>query len=207
MVFNPSSADATSDFASATAHESTSFNLVDLDYRHNLWSCDGSSINYLIGTRYAQLAQEFDANFQSIISASANTSIEFDGVGLRLGLDGERRIGGGFFFTAMANANFLGGQFSGSYLQSNTNTPVVATTNWDEARFVTILEAGVTFGWESCSGHLRTSIGYLVSDWLNVVKPSDYISAVQANQYTGPNQLGNTSLVFDGVTARAEVTW
>ncbi len=207
MVFNPSSADAATDYSSASAHESTSFNLVDLDYHHNLWSCDCSSLNYLIGTRYAQLAQQFDSDFESIISAAANAGIEFDGVGLRFGLDGEQRIGCGFFFTAMANANFLGGEFSGNYMQSNTNTPVVATTNWDEARFVTILEAGVTFGWESCNGHFRASVGYTVSDWLNVVKPSDFITAVQANQFTGPNQIGNTSLVFDGATARAELTW
>ncbi len=207
MVFNPSSADAASDFSSAAAHEGLEFNLVDLDYHHNLWSCDGSSINYLFGMRYAQLGQEFDATFTSIISAAANTNIEFDGVGLRFGLDGERKIGGGFFVTAMANTNFLGGQFTGSYLQGNTNNPEVAYTTWEEARFVTILEAGLSIGWQSCNGRIRTSLGYVVSDWLNVVKPSDFIASMQANQYTGTNQVGNTSLVFDGVTARAEFTW
>ena len=207
MVFNPSSADAASDFSSATAHESLKFNLVDLDYHHNLWSCDCSSINYLVGMRYAQLGQEFDATFTSIISATAKTNIEFDGLGLRFGLDGERKIGGGFFVTAMANANFLGGQFSGSYLQSNTNNPVVATTTWQEARFVTILETGVSIGWETCEGHFRTSLGYIVSDWLNMVKPSDFMASMQANQYVGTNQVGNTSLIFDGITARAEFIW
>lgn len=207
MVFHPSSADAASDFQSASAREITSFNLVDLDYHHNLWSCDCSSINYLIGTRYAQLGQQFNADFQSIISAAANTNIEFDGIGLRLGLDGERSICNGFFFTVMANANFLGGQVGGSYQQSNTNNPIVAATNWQEARFVTILETGVSVGWQSCDGRIRTSVGYIVSDWMNVVKPSDYISAVQANHYVGPDQVGNTSLVFDGMTARVELSW
>ena len=207
MVFNPSSADAATNFNSASAHKSSSFNLVDLDYHHNLWSCDGSSINYLIGARFAQLAQEFDANFKSIISASANSSVEFDGVGLRLGLDGERTIRSGFFLTFMANANLLGGQYSGFYTQSNTNSPIVDTTNLSEGRFLTILEAQVAVGWQSSDGHIRTSVGYLVSGWIDVVKPSDFIASMQANQYVGTNQVGNTSLVFDGFTARLELAW
>ena len=133
MVFNPSTADAATDYSSASAHESISFNLVDLDYHHNLWSCDCSSINYLIGARYAQLTQQFDADFQSIITASANTNVEFDGFGLRLGVDGERMICNGFFCTAKFDANLLGGQFGVSYLQSNTNNPIVDTTTWHDA--------------------------------------------------------------------------
>ena len=69
MVFNPSSVDTATDLGIGQRHEVTNFNLVDLDYHHNLWSCDCSSINYLIGLRYAQLGQQFNANFQSVISA------------------------------------------------------------------------------------------------------------------------------------------
>ena len=122
-------------------------------------------------------------------------------------MDGERSLGGGFFITAKANANLLGGQFGASYLQSDASNPSVATTTWHEACFVTILEAEIAVGWQSCDGHMRTSVGYLVSDWLNVVKPSDFIDSVQTNQYRGPNQIGNTSLVFDGLTARLELLW
>ena len=208
MVFNPSTVDAADNvWGSGTARQITNFNLVDLDYHHNLWNCDCASVNYLVGTRYAQLGQQFEANFQSIISASTNTNIEFDGLGLRLGLDGERMIGGGFFFTAQANANFLGGQFTGSYLQSDSNNAVEATTYWHEARFVTILESEVSVGWQSCNGRVRASVGYLLSDWLNIVKPSDFISSVQANQYVGTNKIGDTSLVFDGLKARIEFAW
>ncbi len=207
MVINPSSADAASDFSMASASEIITFNLVDLDYHHSLWSGDCGTLNYLVGTRYAELNQNFQADFGQIITAAVGTNIEFNGAGLRFGLDGERTIAGGFFMTASATTNFLGGQFSGSYLQSNANNPVEATTSWQEARFVTILEAGAAVGWQSQNGRIRTTVGYMVSDWLNVVKPSDFISAVQANQYVGTNQIGNTSLIFDGLTARFEFGW
>lgn len=157
--------------------------------------------------RYAQLTQQFDADFQSIITASANTNVEFDGFGLRLGVDGERMICNGFFCTAKFDANLLGGQFGVSYLQSNTNNPIVDTTTWHDAHFCGILEAEVAVGWQSCDGHVRASVGYLISDWLNVVKPSDFISSMQVNQYNGANQVGSTSLVFDGLTARIELVW
>ena len=47
----------------------------------------------------------------------------------------------------------------------------------------------------------------MVNSWLNVVKPTDFITSVQANQYNGPNSMGNTALVFDGFVARAECQW
>jgi hypothetical protein len=207
MVFNPSSADAATTFASASAHEGINFNLVDLDYHHCFWDNECGSFNYLVGVGYAQLGQEFDAKYTSIISAAVNTNVEFDGFGLRLGLDGEQKIGGGLFVAAKTCASLLGGQFGASYLQSDTNDPRIAATTWHDARFAGILESEVAIGWQGCNGHVRASLGYTLSDWLNVVRSSDFISSVQVNQYSGANKVGDTSLIFDGLSARAEFAW
>ena len=180
---------------------------MDLDYHHDFWNNECSKLSYLIGVRYAHLGQEFDANFQSIISAAVNTNVDFDGFGLSLGLDGGQNIGKGFFIEAKGHASLLGGQFNGSYLQSNTNDPVVAATTWHDERFVTVLESEVDIGWQTCNGRIRTSVGYMVSGWLNVVKPSDFISSVQANQYSGANKVGDTALIFDGLKADIEFMW
>ena len=183
---------------------------MNLDYHQRLWcsDCGASTLSYLVGAEYSQLGQQFDAHFFPGISASASTGLEFDGFGIRFGLDGRRTVFGGFFVSAMANANLMGGQFEGQYLESfGGNNPVAAETSWHEARFVTMFETGVSVGWQSPDGRIRTSLGYVVNDWMNVVKPSDFISAVQANHYVGPDQVGNTSLVFDGLTARFEFAW
>ena len=52
----------------------------------------------------------------------------------------------------------------------------------------------------------------ILTDWLNAVKPSDYVTAVQtsplgSNPYHGANLVGTTPLVFDGLTGHVELTW
>jgi hypothetical protein len=207
MVFHPSSFDAAADWLSATAHESIDFDMADVTYRHDIVSNECCSLNYLVGFRYASLRQQFQSTFENIISESADAGVNFDGFGLRVGLEGQSHHGKGFFFYGKTDAAFLGGEFRGSYLQSSANDPVIAETTWDEARFVTMLDGEVGAGWMSAGGHLSLSIGYMLNGWLNVVKPTDFITSVQANQYNGPNAMGNTALVFDGFVARAQYVW
>ncbi len=97
-------------------------------------------------------------------------------------------------------------------MQGDTVNPLEVTTSWREARFVTILEAEVAVGWQSPGGRFRVSAGYMLTDWLNAVKPSDYVTAVQgnpfqSNPYHGANLVGTTPLVFDGLTGHVELTW
>ena len=208
MVFHPSSADAATDWATASAHEVTNFSLVDLDYHaHGICGCDCSNFGYFIGARYAHLGQQFNADFADIITASMNTNVDFEGVGLRMGLEGERKLGCGFFATAKADANLMGGEFRAYYQQSDANTPVVVNTSWREARFLTILETELAFGWQTCDGRFRASAGYMISAWNNTVKPSDYISSVQRNHYRGTDKVGDTALIFDGLTGHVELSW
>ena len=49
--------------------------------------------------------------------------------------------------------------------------------------------------------------GYTVSGWLNVVKSAEFISAVQANNYHGPDKIDGNGLVFDGFVGHAELRW
>ena len=210
MVFNPNSPDAGTAWTTAAAHEVTSFQYVDLDFNHNLWGCDCSCVNYFVGMRYAKLEQEFDSTFADTITANMLTHVNFDGLGLRFGVDGERALTGGFYTTAKLAANLIGGEFRADYLQTDNNAaaaPVANTTNWRSASFVTILEAEASVGWQSPNGRFRAALGYLVTDWCNAVKTSDYINSIQTNSYHGGNQMGTSALVFDGLTARAEFTW
>ena len=45
----------------------------------------------------------------------------------------------------------------------------------------------------------------MVSGWLNVVKTPEFIAAVQANQYHGPDKIDGNALVFDGLVAHLEL--
>jgi hypothetical protein len=220
LVFNPftSDSDPTNPlnlaWVTGAAHEFTTFQYADVDFRHGLWGCDCSCLNYLVGVRYATLGQEFDASFADANAniAAMQTNVNFDGVGLRLGLEGERAVAGGFYTSAKAVANFIGGEFRANYVQGNVFNPLEVNTSWREARFVSILEAEVAVGWQSPGGRFRASVGYMLTDWANAVKPSDYVTAVQtsplgANPYHGPNLVGTTALVFDGLTGHVELVW
>jgi hypothetical protein len=220
LVFSPFTPDAdpTNPFnfpwAIANAHAFTTFQYADVDFRHSLWGCDCSCLNYIVGVRYATLGQEFDVNFAdaNANNAAMQTNVNFDGVGLRLGLDGERAIAGGFYASAKAVANFIGGEFRANYMQGDIANALEINTSWREARFVTILEAEAAVGWQSPGGRFRASVGYMLTDWVNAVKPSDYVTAVQtsplaSNPYHGANLVGTTALVFDGLTGHVELTW
>jgi Legionella pneumophila major outer membrane protein precursor len=206
MVMHPSTLDAAADWNSASAHQFMKFDLVDLDFRHVFYCTERSTVNYLVGLRYANLDQQFTSQFDSIISANVDANVNFDGGGFRLGLEGQRTSDcHNIFVYGKAAASFLGGEFRGNYLQSNANDPVVAETDWKEARLVSILDCEVGIGWTSCNGHVRASAGYMVSGWLNFVKTPEYIAAVQANQYHGPDKIDGNALVFDGLVAHLEL--
>ena len=208
MVAHPSSFDADFPWDAASAYQDIAFNLVDLDYRHVFLCDERYSLKYLVGIRYAELSQSFRSQFESIISGNVNTDVNFDGAGFRLGLEGERYSACHVLFLyGKASASFLGGEFRSSYLQSSVNDPVIAETTWKDARFVSILDCEVGVGWTGCNGHVKASAGYMMSGWLNAVKSAEFISAVQANQYHGPDKVDGSALVFDGFVGRLEVQW
>jgi hypothetical protein len=207
MVMHPSSLDADADWLDASAHQYIRFELVDLDYRHEFYCSEHTSANYLVGIRYANLRQQFDSEFSSIITGNVDTDVNFDGGGFRLGIEAERRGMGCFSGYAKASASFLGGEFRGTYLQTDTNLPVVTQTDWKEARFVSILECEVGLRWTSCNNRWRASAGYTINEWANIVKTGEFISSVQANKYHGPDKISGNGLVFDGFVARVEYNW
>ncbi len=204
MVMHPSSLDAAADWLDASAHQFIRFNLVDVDFRHVFYEDACSSVDYLAGIRYANLTQTFNSQFESVIRDNVDTNVNFDGAGIRLGLEGQRSGAHDIFVYGKASASFLGGEFQGNYLQTSINNPVVAQTDWKEARLVTMLDCEVGLGWTGCNGHVLASAGYMVNGWLNVVKQSEFISSVQANNYHGPDKIDGNGLVFDGFVAHLE---
>ena len=67
------------------------------------------------------------------------------------------------------------------------------------------LEAGL--GWQSFTGNLRLSMGYLVSGWYNTVQVNDFINSVQTNSFADPADNMQGLFTYDGLTAKVEVLW
>ncbi len=182
------------------------FQTLDLDYRALLWGNCNAALNYSLGMRYAHLEQAFLAQ-QEIFAAAGLTTvatqIDFDGFGIRAGLDGTKQNAEtGILVYAKAYANFVGGEFKADFTQSNQfgGTAVVGN-DFADYRVVTILESEVGMGWQSCNGRVRVTGGYAVTGWLNTLTTGSYINGVQTREY---DQLGET-LTFDGLVTRVEV--
>jgi hypothetical protein len=201
LVLHPGTANAGADFLDARATSDVDFDLVDADYRAVWASDDLWALNYVVGVRYARLNQDFNATYTSTGTVDTLlTKTSFDGVGLRLGLDGERHASScGLLVYGRAAASFVAGDFRSRYLQGSDVDPVIVDTTWKAGRVVTILDLELGAGWQSQCGRFRLTGGYLFSSWLNAIPTDQWIQAVQRNNFVG---LGD-NITFDGFTARA----
>ena len=202
MVMHPATLAAPTYYLDATAEAAIRFRLADIDYRHE-WLCtDRMSFGYTAGLRYAHLGQTFDSVFTSTGVDRVDTRLLFDGGGLRLGLEGQRRIAcSSFWIYGSGAASFLGGQFTGEYTQTNNLNGTVVATGWKDDRIVPILDLELGVAWVGCHDHLRVSGGYVFSSWFNVPKTADFITAVQTNDF----DRFRDALTFDGLALRAEL--
>ncbi|WP_425614289.1 Lpg1974 family pore-forming outer membrane protein [Anatilimnocola sp. NA78] len=209
LVLHPNSVNAGANWLNANASGGLQYKMADLDYRGLLAYSNEYEVGYLVGARYTRLEQNFAANFVNVGTETVNSSVDFEGAGMRLGLDFERYgRNRQWFVYGKGYTSFIGGEFRGSYLQSNQGDPVVAQTTWEAGRIVSIMDLESGIGWQSCSGNIRLSIGYLYSGWYNVVKQNEFISAVQNNAFVANGMSTyDSAITFDGLTARVEVRW
>lgn len=202
LLIHPDALNATSDALTASGTTALDFHVFDLDYRFLLHGTDRSAFNMLIGARYAHMEQDVDVIYETVGGFDAVTSdIDFDGAGLRLGLDAEHHVRHGLYGYGRANASFLAGEFDASYLDTQ-NDAYVASTDFTTARLVTILDVEVGAGWQATQ-NCRLSLGYSVSGWFNSVTTADWIDGVRDND----NHFADMSqaITFDGFNARAEM--
>jgi hypothetical protein len=210
MVAVPATESTANIYQDAYARQFLRFDLVDADYRHVFYCTDRTTIDYLIGFRYANLRQSFASQFGTgDIEETVDTLVNFDGAGIRFGIEGERSAECcNLFLYGKAAASFLGGEFQANYVQARAAEPLpTAQTDWTEARLVSILECEIGVGWAGCNGHVRASAGYMISGWLNTVKTSEFIESVRANQFHGKDRVDGNALVFDGLVSRVEFLW
>ncbi|HUT09555.1 MAG TPA: Lpg1974 family pore-forming outer membrane protein [Thermoguttaceae bacterium] len=202
MVSHPSTLDAIGDGLDAGARHAMDFHLADLDYRKTFACGRHYSMNYLVGIRYAGLNQDFTAQYSVIGLETVQTNVQFDGGGIRLGLEGETRSPNtGCLLYGRGIASFVCGEFRATYAQGEDYDASVVDTGWSGGRIVSIVELEIGIGWISPRERWRFTGGYLVSAWYNTVTTGGFIRSVQGNNFLGLDD----TLTFDGLSARAEL--
>jgi hypothetical protein len=208
LVFHPGTANAGSDFLAAFANSDVKFDLVDADYR-GVWTAgDLWAVNYLVGIRYAGLGQEFrGVNSGTGTTDTLISSMNFDGGGMRLGIDGMRFArNSGFLVYGRSSVSFVAGEFRGRYTQSSDVDPIIVDTTWKVGRLISILDLELGVGWQSCCGRWRVTGGYMVAGWFNSIPQNQWIQAVQTNGFASLNDT-MSPITFDGFTTRLEYRW
>ncbi len=202
LVRHPSSINVASDGPIATGRNDIRLDLVDVEYRSILHCGCDYEITWLAGVRYGRLEQHFDSLFGVNGIDAVETDIDFDGAGVRFGLEGERYLAHRqLMIYGKAAVSFLAGEFTADFHQASAVDPVVVSTGWKAGRIVSIWDLEVGAGWVSKGGHLRLTAGYVFSVWDNIVKTDEWIHSVQRNDYLG---LGDR-MTLDGFVGRAEI--
>jgi hypothetical protein len=205
LVTHPLGADVAVDTLDASATQNIDLDMIDIDFR-SLWlgcecpSC-AYSLSYIAGAEFARLEQNFNAAYAVIGTTTVNSNVQFDGIGMRFGLEGERFFpASGVFVYGNGITNFLFGEFDASYLQANTIAGTQATTAWNAGRIVPRLDFELGAGWMGANRHFRLSAGYRVIAWFNVVTTDEWIEAVQESEFRDMSD----TMTLDGLVARAE---
>lgn len=142
----------------------------------------GKNLNLRLfgGLRYASLDQDFEVFYKdSVTGRTVNISDRnnFDGIGSRLGFEGDWDIGDGFSIFTEASGSLLVGNLEQKYLDvgydgiSTTNTRVDIEERF-ENRVVPVVEGrvGITYHAKLASARrLSVSLGYEWQNWYNVV--------------------------------------
>lgn len=200
-VTHPSTPAIAPDSLIANADDEISFQMVDLMIESLVCGERDFAIDVLFGLRYAQFNEQFRSAFAINGSTIVDSEIDFNGLGIRLGLEGKRRLDCGLLVYGRVIGNLLMGELSADYRQRNALAGVQATNVIDDQfRFVPQLEFELGVGWQSSSGRLRLRAGYYIGTWFNVATSSEWIDAVQRNNISDVKR----SVLFDGMTIRAE---
>jgi hypothetical protein len=199
-----------SDWVSANSDYQMIYSLADVDF---LWTfhnqCD-TRLSLLAGVRYASLDQRLDVVGNTEGSTAlgigpdvyvSHTQVNFEGGGLRIGFEGQRRTPYGIVLYGRTAASVVAGTFRCNHTEaSGLNGTWVDTTSPID-RVVPMVDAELGAGLSFWNDKLRLTAGYSFSGWFNTVLAGDYISATQSNNYTGMNN----TLTFDGFVSRVEL--
>lgn len=204
-VIHPSTATTGAASVRASARQLANFQFADLLLRRVYKSSDLGVLNWNAGLRYGNLEQGLSTDqLVSVATGLTNvtTDIDFNGFGIIGGLDGERRSShSGLLVYGRVLGSLLAGNWQADYTQTNQFGGGVIATRYDDYRVTPVVDTELGVGWQSQSGRLRISSGYLFSTWFNAVTTRDYVQSVR----TGDLLELDDNLTFSGLTFRSEL--
>lgn len=205
LVSHPSVATTGAASLQSVALQSTTFQFADLALRRVHKASNCGVLNWNAGVRYGNLEQGLSAD-QTISVATGltnvTTDIDFNGIGILGGLDGERfNCETGLLVYGRAMGSLLAGNWQADYRQTNQFGGGVIANHYEDFRVSPVVDTELGVGWQSCNGRVRITTGYLFNTWFNAVTNRDYIESVR-----NANLLNlDDNLTFSGLTLRTDI--
>ena len=200
LVAHPNTTTVDTDFLSASGRLEIDFDIVDVNFEQSLCNTCDSSVDVVVGFRYAHLDQNFQGDFLVDGFTTVRSSTEFHGFGPRAGLKLHRDVGCGWNVYGEGFFDILAGQFQSDYSQDNTMVGNLARSGFEDDRLVPQLEAELGVGWENACGNFSIRAGYYMGAWFNTVTTAEFIEGVQATSFS--DDTIDETMTFDGLTAR-----
>jgi Legionella pneumophila major outer membrane protein precursor len=205
VLLHPSVLVTGSTAQSATASQRIGFQLADAGYRRVLRSGNSHVLNWSAGMRYGRLEQLLSTT-QTVSVATGLTNmtanVDYDGLGLLAGLDGERQNQEtGLLIYGKVAASMMAGDWKARSRQVNQFAGGTPANNYRDFRLSPILESELGCGWQSAGGGLRLTTGFLASGWFNAISTRDYIQSFNEGNFVDMND----TVTFSGLTAKIEI--
>jgi len=200
LVQHPSVQNVGSDFQLATGQYGISFDLLDVTTHRLLSHSQTHQLGVAVGLRYAQIEQNFAADFSVTGTENVTTGIEFEGLGLRGGVEYEQYVSCRMLVYAKGYGSLVPGEAKASYLQSQSFDNRVVNTSWKAGRVMTMWDLEMGAGISSKCRNYRLTAGYVYSAWTNLVQTDQWIRGVHANDFIGMDD----TTTLDGWVARLE---
>ena len=207
QIIHPSTATTGANSLQSTANTSMDFTTIDVAYRHKLFCTDTTIFNWYGGFRYGQMEQSLLAQQDISVATglvTVDSDIDFSGFGLLIGIDAERRsCKSGMLCYSKGFASFLGGEWEGTYTQTNQLGGGIVANQFEDFRISPVVETEIGIGWQNDSGCIRATTGYMASWWTNALNTRTYVQGVRSASFHALDQ----TIGFIGLTSRLELRY
>jgi len=188
----------------AAARATLSYNVFDLEVGRRLSLGEAVSVRPFGGARFAEINQNFnsaynggDANQDTVANR-----LKFDGGGVRAGAQLDWMLLEHWSLYGRAAGSLLVGDYHATLTEFN-NAGATPLTNVDESfrKITPVVELALGVAYQR--EHVRVSVGYEITDWLNLIDTPSFVDDVHQGKY-----VRNVSdLGVDGLAARVEFAY
>lgn len=164
---------------SAFAQSGLKYQVLDVEFGRRIEEGESFSLWIGGGGRFAWIKQSLLAVYdgQSAYEATVSSPLNFSGAGLRVGAQGDWKLGHGLGFYGRAFGSLLAGNIHSRLIETaNDGSSSVVDVSDHYRKVVPVAEIGLGVFWQR--ENWRALVGYEFINWFNLVDSPDFTSEI-----------------------------